>query len=342
MKLWGPILAAALVAATALGASAQTLTLRLGSAVGPQDPTTLQLEALAARVAERSGGRLTLDVIPIETVSLRNVDSLRAVQQGVVDVMHLIPYYLTRDEPLFGVFAPHGLLVEAEQNLDIVDTQYDIAAEVLQDNWGMSIIARAPFAGLRDIVLMSKAPIRSLDDLRKTRLRHFTRDGQAAFNALGVSAQVVPSSELYLALHTGVVDAAVYGPTYARSQSIYEVTDYITYMGAFAIAYPFALIATDETLARIPDDLRAILAEESQSMWDEGIRTWRQGAPEAEAYAWLTSEGGMTMLDPLPLEDRMTIQRELMRVWREGCAAMGERALGYCTRIEQALSAPAQ
>jgi len=121
-------LAAALAAAGA-AAIAADYELTLGSAVGPQDRTTILYNELAEKVAERTGGRLKLDVIPIETIGFKNVDSLRVVKQGAVDIVGLTPYYVTRDEPMMGVFAPHGMLVDAEENLKIVDVQYEVAEE---------------------------------------------------------------------------------------------------------------------------------------------------------------------------------------------------------------------
>ncbi len=329
---------AAALALIAGAAGAAEVEWRLGSSVGPQDPATLQLEELAKRVAARSEGRFEIEVIPIETLGFKNVDSLRVIKQGALDAMYIVPYYVTRDEPLMGVFVPHGMLVAAEENLKVVDTQYQIGEEILRDKWDIVPIARAPFAGLRDLIIVSKEPVNTLDGLRELKFRHFTKDGLKAFNELGVSTQVVPSSELYLALKTGVVDAAVYGPTYAKSQSLYEVTCCMAYLSAFSMGYPFVIGTSPEAWAALPDDLKAILAEESQKMWDESLAAWEVGAAEKDAYTWLTDEGGMQMLDPLPVEDRKAIQAELLTIWKAQCEEMGETAVGYCQRIEAALN----
>jgi TRAP-type C4-dicarboxylate transport system substrate-binding protein len=245
---------------------------------------------------------------------------------------------VTRDEQLMGVFVPHGMLIDAEENLKIVDVQYSIGAEILRDNWGIVQVERAPFAALRDLVIVTTKPINTLAGLRKIKFRHFTKDGLQAFNALGVSTQVVPSSELYLALKTGVVDGAVYGPTYAKSQSIYEVTCCFSYVSAFSMAYPFSIGVNAATWRGLPDDLKKVLAEESRKMWDESVASWRQGAAEKEAYEWLTTKGGVKMLDPMPVEDRKAIQAELIKVWRGNCRGLGAKGVDYCSRIEAALN----
>lgn len=309
----------------------------LGSSVGPQDPTTVALQELAKRVEEKSGGRFLIEVVPIETIGFKNVDTLRVLQQGVVDAMNIIPYYAVRDEPLMGVFAPHGVLLDPDDNLKIVDVQYEIGAEILAENWGVVQASRAPFGALRENIIMSKTPVNTLEGLRKLKLRHFTKDGLEAFNNLGVSTQMVPSSELYLALKTGVVDAAVYGPTYGLSQSIYEVTCCYSYLAAFSMAYPFSIGVNQDVWAAVPDDLKAILVEEADAMWQESVDLWAEGGAEKEAYAALV-EKGMQALDPMPLEDRKLIQAELLKIWQTQAEGLGERGASYYSRIVKSLN----
>lgn len=325
----------ALSAASAWGAEFEW---QLGSSVGPQDPTTLQLEEFAKRVLDKSGGRLEIEVVPIETLGFKNVDTLRVLEQGVLEAMNIVPYYVTRDEPLMGVFVPHGMFVDPEENLKVLDVQFEIGAEILKEKWDVVQVARAPFAALRDLIIMSKTPVNSLDGMRGLKVRHFTKEGLAAFNALGISTQNVPSSELYLALQTGVVDVAVYGPTYGRSQSINEVTCCMSYLGAFSMAYPFSIGVKSDVWATLPEDLQQIVVQESEAIWKEGVEVWRKGAEEEEAYNWLTTEGGMKLLDPFTEEDRKAIQEATIQVWRGTCESLGEKAVGYCNRIEEALN----
>ncbi|MGI6853490.1 TRAP transporter substrate-binding protein [Mesorhizobium sp. 1B3] len=311
---------------------------KLGSSVGPQDDGTLMLQKLADRVLEKSDGRFEIEVVPVETLGFKNVDSLRVLKQGVIEAMWLAPYYLTRDEPLMGVFAPHGMFVDPEDNLKVVDVQYEIGKEILAEKWEIVQIARAPFASLRDLIMMSKEPVNTIEGLKKLKVRQFTKEGLQAFNALGISTQMVPSSELYLALQTGVVDAAVYGPTYGKSQSIYEVTCCFSYLSAFSMAYPFSVAVSKNVWEGLPADLQKILAEESEALWQESVEGWKVSAAEKEAYEWLTTEGKMKKLDPFPEADRKAVQDELIKVWKSTCEQLGEKAVGYCNRIEAALA----
>lgn len=329
----------AALALLATGAQAQSIELTLGSPVGPQDPATAQMEEYAARVAEASGGDIAIEVLSIETVGLQNVDTLRALTQGVVDLMSVSPYYVTRDEPLMGVFAPPGVFITPEDNLKILDIQAEIGAEILSENWGIVQYARSAGGGLRDLILISKEPINTLDQLREVRLRDATQAGVTAFNSLGVSTQIIPSSELYLALRTGVVDAALYIPTFVRTQSLQEVTCCMAFFSAFPIAYPFSYSALQTTWDELPEEARRILADVAEEMAAEDYAQWLAAPAEEAAYEWLTTEGGMTRLDPMPIEDRRTIRAAYIEGWNATCAELGERAIGYCERIQSVLLA---
>ena len=336
MKLIATAVAAFLSMAAV--SSAAEVEWRLGSSVGPQDDTTIILQELAKRVLEKSNGRFELEVVPIETLGFKNVDTLRVLKQGVLEAMNIVPYYVTRDEPLMGVFVPHGMFANPEDNLKVVDVQYEIGKEILSDKWGVVQIARSPFASLRDLIMMSKEPVNTLEGLKKLKVRQFTKEGLQAFNALGISTQMVPSSELYLALQTGVVDAAVYGPTYGKSQSIYEVTCCFSYLSAFSMAYPFSIGVNKDVWEGLPADLQKILVDESEALWRESLEGWKVSAAEKQAYEWLTTEGKMKQLDPFPEADRKAVQEELIKVWKGTCEQLGEKAIGYCGRIEAALA----
>jgi len=196
-------------------AYAADLSWKLGSPVGPQDLGTKELQRYAERVGEASGGRIEIEVIPIETLGFKNVDSLRVLKQKVVDAVFLQSFYVTRDEPLMGVFMPHGILTDMQENLKVIDVQADIMDEVLKDNWGFTLITNDPTGGGQSrLLVVAKDPVNTLDQLRDIKFRHYSKAGLRAFATLDVSTQVIPSAELYLALQTGVVDAAAYGAPY--------------------------------------------------------------------------------------------------------------------------------
>lgn len=331
------IAAAGLALGLLVTAQAETIRLKLGSPVGPSDSATLRLQRIADDIRQRSDGRLDLEVVPIETIGFKNVDSLRVLQQGVLDSMFLLPYYLTRDLPMLGVFAPHGVMMQPEDNFKIIEVQRRIADELFAK---AGVVPAAPMflgdSNLRDLVVVSKRPVTSLDDLKRMKVRHFTRDGVAAFNRLGIPTQNLPSSELYLALKTGVVDAAVYGNVYIRSQSIYETTCCITYLHPTTAAYPATLAFSPAAWGKLDDKLKRVVQDAAKLEYDRSVAAWRDGKGELEAQQFLESKG-VKFYPPLPLEQRKQIQAALLEEWRMQSEKLGPDAVRHYQQIHDAL-----
>jgi TRAP-type transport system periplasmic protein len=327
--------AALLGLAAAAPVEAQTVKWKLGSAVGPQDPATIDLQKYAAAVKQKSGGKLELDVVPIETVGFKNVDSLRVIKQGVMEAMHLTPYYLFRDAPALAALMPHGALLDPEDNLKIEKVQREIGNEIYR-KWDIVPAVDWHAGGLRDLVIVSKEPISSLADLKGKKLRHFTKEGTQAFNELGISTQIVPSSELYLALKTGVVDAAVYGLIYIKSQSINETTCCVSYLAPFTSAFPFTIGVRQDLWAKLDPALQKTMQEVGKEFYAQALDEWRNNKLEEETRAWL-KEKGVKFQPDFSLEDRKKVQQALFKAWREQCEKIGPDAVKNYERIIAAL-----
>lgn len=54
----------------------------------------------------------------------------------------------------------------------------------------------------------------------------WSKDQVDTFERLGVSAQIIPQTEMHVALRTGVVDCAVYPALFAHTVSLQEVAKY--------------------------------------------------------------------------------------------------------------------
>lgn len=332
------ILSAVLFAGAGVAvAQAQVVQWKLGSAVGPQDISTLELQRYAEAVKARSNGRLLLEVVPIETVGFKNVDSLRVLKQGVMQSMMLVPYYLFRDAPALAALMPHGALLDAEDNLKVEKIQREIA-DAIYRKWDIESAVAWHAGGLREIVLVSKEPITSLADLKGKKLRHFTKDGVQAFNDLGISTQIVPSSELYLALKTGVVDAAVYGYSYVKSQSIYETTCCASYLAPFTSAFPFSIGVRQQDWKALDPALKKVMVDVGAEFYATALQAWRENRQDVEAASWL-KEKGMKMLAPFSLEDRTKVQAALFKAWKEQCEKIGPEAVENYNKILAALGA---
>lgn len=327
------IAAGALLAAPA---SAAEVEWRLGSQVGPNDPGTQLLEDFAKRVAKRSDGRVAIDVVPLETLGFKYDDALRVMRQGALEMVHIYPYYMSRDEPLLTAFMPHTVLLDRMHNVEIAPVQHELAEQIYAQ-WNLVPVAWTTLGGsLATQQVVCTRPVNTLEELRKVKLRHFEKIGIEAMNSLGVSTQTLPSSELYLALKTGVVDCSFYAPVYTKSQSLYEVADYWADIGYSTIASPIAILAREELWQELPDDLKSVMRDVGNQMYAEQIEEWKAREEEKAAEAFLR-ENGMTELEPFPTEDRREIREAMLEAWREQTESIGPEAVEIYERVTEAL-----
>ncbi|RJR27593.1 MAG: hypothetical protein C4582_00400 [Desulfobacteraceae bacterium] len=131
--------------------------------------------------------------------------------------------------------------------------------------FGVHLLAQTPYSGLN---VMSKKPLRKLEDFKGLKMR--TSGLQAKlWNAAGAGTIYIPGGELYLALQTGVVDAATWSNPAIEGMKFGEVIKYIVY------GYPFppgsstsfgvgTLLANEAAFKALPDDLKEILVRCAQ------------------------------------------------------------------------------
>ena len=204
----------------------------------------------------------------------------------------------------------------------------------------MKIVTRDPTGGGQSrLLVVSKDPVASLDELRKLKFRHYSKAGIRACSELGVSTQVIPSSELRLALQTGVVDGAMYGAPCILSQSLDEVTCRASFVGALTLS-PRGISADAAKWANLPADLQQAMIDVGDEMFEESMARWREEEIYNAAAAELT-ESSYKILEPFPLEDRLQIQPAILKVWREDVEKISPQALEYYDRIVAALKATA-
>lgn len=89
--------------------------------------------------------------------------------------------------------------------------------------------------------LITKKPVRSLDDLKGMKIRSFGGLCSTTLEHLGAVPVMVQSSESYPAFQNGVVDAVLYPDSSMVSYRLYEVGKYHTRIGLTRMGVPYAL-----------------------------------------------------------------------------------------------------
>ncbi|MXY33282.1 MAG: C4-dicarboxylate ABC transporter substrate-binding protein, partial [Boseongicola sp. SB0664_bin_43] len=235
-----------------------------------------------------------------------------------------------RDVPSLNAVMIQGSVGSPEELISALPEIKEIYAEVLGE---MDIVPTGFMALplLKASIFCREEPVRSLEDLRKKKLRVWSNDQVETFSKLGVSAQIVGQNDLYVALQTGVVDCAVYPALFAHTISLQEVTKYASYLYPVA-GVPYVLGASKGAWESISDAEREAVTTAAARVWERTNEYSKAEENEQAARARL-AEQGIEFLEPFSDEDRAAFLGAASATWQEMAEEAGGKAPEYRQRI---------
>lgn len=302
--------AAACIPSTAL---AETIELKMHHYLVESRPEAKSTQEFADRVYEKSGGRLKINVYYGGSLGLKDVDMLRILQAGTVDLAFIYNEYLTRDDPALGLLYVSGVIKEREDHLNALPA----LANILEDaysKWDIRLVGGG-VTPVYDVGIHCEEPINSLEGLQGKKVRVWSAHQVETFSRLGVAAQVIPQNDMYMALQTGVVDCAIYLSTIAPTVSLQEVTKYEAYLHPLGVT-PQMFAISDNAWNNLTPELQQIVMEAGDYIWN---KTKAEAIdPEREAAARKQREElGIDILEPFSEEDRTAFREMSRQVWKE-------------------------
>lgn len=164
--------------------------------------------------------------------------------------------------------------------------------------------------------LISKKPIRKIEDFKGMKIRS---SGAIAdfLKDLGAATSLIPGEELFLALQTGVVDAAHWGAAGgALSMKFCEVAKYYIQPN-LAMAGTDVIVINKDAYAALPKDVQVILdLALKQRVW---YRTHEYIMDEVKALDTMKRDYKVTVLT-LPPEDQKKMVKVAMKQWDKAAA----------------------
>ena len=278
-------------------------------------------EEFAQRVGERSGGRLKIEPLAVNSI-VSSTESLDAVGAGILQAQHSGPAYFTGKDAAFALLSdPQGGFENPAQMRQWMETGggLDLARE-LYARYNVFFVGGVWY-GVESLV--SKKPIRKLADFQGVKIRAPQGIGQDIFQILGAAPVNLPGSEVYTALERGVIDASDWG-TLSMNQDLgyHKLAPYPMYPGYHSM--PMADFAVNMTQWNaLPDDLKALVESEVANFATEMID--RNKAAD-EAVLSRAGELGFEAID-LPKEERRKFREIARGVWKEyaGRSPMAQR-----------------
>ena len=289
-----------------------------------------QLDTFAADVAELTGGSLAIDVFHGGSLNLKNEDVVRWLPQGAVEMGLVWANYLGRDAPALNAVLIQGSVGSSDELIAVLPEIQEIYTEELAE-WGIVPAGFMALPLLQASIFCRDEPVRTLDELRTRKLRVWSGDQVETFLKLGVSAQIVGQTELYVALQTGVVDCTVYPALFAHTISLHEVTDYASYLYPVA-GVPYVLGVNEGAWEGLSDAEREAVTEAAARVW-ERTNAYDAAEENEQAARARLAEQGVEFLNDFSDEDRAAFLEAASATWAELAEEAGGRAPEYRQRI---------
>ncbi|MGO4852820.1 TRAP transporter substrate-binding protein [Phaeovulum sp. W22_SRMD_FR3] len=182
-------------------------TFRLHHFLGQQAPAqTKMLEPWAKAVAEKSGGRVAIEIFPAMTLGGRPPELVQQARDGIVDLIWTANGYTAGLFPRTEVMELPTVYKNdpAAANLALFDMFED---DLKSEYAGLEVMFLHVHAG--QAFHMRDTDVHSPADLVGKKLRIPTRTGAWVIEALGAAPIAMPVPELPPALQKGVVDGAL-------------------------------------------------------------------------------------------------------------------------------------
>lgn len=272
-------LAAAAAVTIVGGARAQTVNWQAHSINPAGFWLTANEIAFAKRVEEATGGKLKINVFPAGASGFKDKEALDALSENLLQMGEVWGGHVAGQEQIMELMdLPLFVPGDTEFRFKLWDTLRPLYADLLKRKYKVHLYDVGQLNPRR---LYTKAPVKTLADLKGLKIRAIGPADAGWVRSLGAEATTTNWGELYTALQQKVVDGhmAAYGAHLAMKFD--EVTEYI-YETANAGPTYFVLI-NEDALGKLPAAEREKLLAARQSLTDANRESYKTLDPRARA-----------------------------------------------------------
>lgn len=211
-------------------AKEKPVTLQIGYANNPGEPFDLGVREWERLIEERSNGSIQVEVFPSSQLGSKNdlIDQMLAGDSVIT--LADGAFYADRGVQDFGItFGPY-LFDEWDEAWTLTESDWWEEQSNLLEDQGLKIIASNWVYGERHI--LSKRPIRTVEDLRGLKIRVPNNTIQVkGFEVLDATPTPMPLGDVYTALQQGTIDALENPLAVLYNGKYHEVAKYLTLDG---------------------------------------------------------------------------------------------------------------
>jgi C4-dicarboxylate-binding protein DctP len=244
--------------------AADPIVIKFSHVVAPDTPKGKAAEKFKALAEEKTKGAVKVEVYPNSTL-YKDKEEMEALQMGAVQML----------APSLAKFGPLGVKEFEVFDLPYLFRNYDDLHKVTQGEIGKGLLAKLEAKGVKGLaywdngfkVMSANKPLKTPGDYKGLKMRiQSSKVLEAQMRALGANPQVMPFSETYQALQTGVVDGTENPPSNLYTQKMYEVQKNVSVTNHGYLGY--AVIANKDFWEKLPENVRKELDEAMKESTD--------------------------------------------------------------------------
>jgi TRAP-type mannitol/chloroaromatic compound transport system substrate-binding protein len=271
-------------------------------------------------VKERSGDRFIIEPY-LAGALMPGTEIFNAVKRGMVPIGHTTPAYDLAQVPIFNIVAGlplnFGDVWEAAYFFKWLGFEQMVRDELLAKH-GMLYYSDRVYT----TELSLKKPVRTVEDFKGMKLRS-SGILQKYLTSIGAAASMIPGSDIYTALASGMMDGAHWGAVQGSyAMKFYEINKYHL-RPALNVAATDIWLVNKKAFDRLPQDLQQILHDAlEEHFWP---RTNQYMYQEELMLQKAIREYGVTLLT-LPPEEFAKMQAAALKTWDDVAAISPECA----------------
>src|SRR5574343_1362304 len=307
--------------ALSLGALAdQPIVIKFSHVVAADTPKGKAAEMFAKKAADYTQGKAKVEVYANSTL-YKDKEEMEALQIGAVQML----------APSLAKFGPLGVREFELFDLPFIFDNYDQLHKITQGPIGESILKKLEPKGIRGLgywdngfkSFSANTPIKQPTDLKGKKMRiQSSKVLEAQMRALGALPQVLPFSEVYQALQTGVVDGTENPISNLYTQKMYEVQKHLAMTEHGYLGY--AVIVNKKFWDGLAPDVREQL---EKAMDDSTAFANRIAKHQNDQDLEKVKKSGKTAVYNLTPAERDAFKKALLPVHKEMAPRIGKEVI---------------
>jgi tripartite ATP-independent transporter DctP family solute receptor len=251
-------------------------TLRYGGYLSAKDPTNLAVQRMAAEVAEKSNGKMKIEVFTDGKLGNEREVS-EAVRIGSVELVATLGTGLAQYVPEVGVLE---LPFTSRNDKCAVQVFLDVMPDVAKLSVPKGFRPLTAW-GIGERGLLTKTPITRIEDLSGKKMRGPAPLYLGTLRAMGANPVQMPWTEIYVGLDGGTIDGMEASPQMIYPSRFQEVAKNFTVTRHINPGY--YLLVAERYWQKLPPDMQAILQKaadnasaelrrDAAKIWDENLQ----------------------------------------------------------------------